>query len=176
MRCARTGKMCDCGTQPTITSALKAVNQEQSKQGKQPFFEPVKMNTVMKKENNNRCRWLTVRLNDEEYKALERYYRNSTCRALSEYARNLLLRKPITLYYRNATGDELLSVLIEYKNSLTTIEKSFGQMTKKLSSMESTAEVKVWALLNEASKQELFKKVEEIKNRLNQFYQLWCHE
>ena len=130
----------------------------------------------MKEKKQARSKWLTIRLDEAEEKKINRFYSRTTSGSLSEYARDVLLKKPVTILYRNESADEFLSEMIGLKNELTTTAESFQQAVKKLHDLDSVAEIKTWALLNEASKQALMKKVEEIKERLNKFYQLWFPE
>ena len=42
-----------------------------------------------------RDRWLTIRLNEDEYTTIEGFYKSTTSNVLSEYVRDILLRKPV---------------------------------------------------------------------------------
>ena len=49
----------------------------------------------------NHSKWLHIRLKEDEYNQIHKKFKNSTCRKLSEYARRVLLDKPITVNQRN---------------------------------------------------------------------------
>lgn len=49
----------------------------------------------MSEENNNRTKWLHLRLKPDEYKKINRQFSKTTCRKLSDYARKMLLGKPM---------------------------------------------------------------------------------
>lgn len=124
----------------------------------------------MKKVKKVRSKWLTLRLNEDEEKQLNHLYGRTTSNSLSEYARDVLLKEPVTVFYRNQTADEFLAELIMLKNVLNDIGKNFNQAVHKLHILEYASEIKTWAILNEVSKKTLMKKVEEIKEKINQIY------
>lgn len=56
---------------------------------------------MMEKENSNRTRIVGLRFTPAEYARIERKWKATTCRKLSEYIRKYLFDKPITTNYRN---------------------------------------------------------------------------
>ncbi len=86
--------------------------------------------------------------------------------------RRRMLSQPITVSYRNQSADAFLTEMIGLKNELSAIGKNFNQMVKRLHSLDSS-DVKIWAMVNESSKELLIKKVEDIRKKLNQIYELW---
>ena len=66
-------------------------------------------------------RRISVRLKESEYRALEEQFKKSTCRKFSEYLRNIMLAKPITIRYRNASADAFLTEMIGLKKELSAI-------------------------------------------------------
>jgi len=63
-------------------------------------------------EDNNRSKWLHLRLSLKKYETVQRQFSKTTCRKISEYARQRLLSKPVTVNYRNQSLDELMRELI----------------------------------------------------------------
>jgi hypothetical protein len=124
-----------------------------------------------KKELRNR--WLHLRLNDSEYTILIGLWKKATPQCLSEYARKVLLQKPIHIYYRNGAADDLLSEMIRMKNELSAIGNNFNQAVHRLHTLDKTSEVKAWLIVNEKLKFSLLEKTEAIKLRLTQIYDLW---
>jgi hypothetical protein len=55
----------------------------------------------MKETKKIRSKWLTIRLNEDEEKKLKKLYGHTTSNALSEYARNVLLKEPVNVPVRN---------------------------------------------------------------------------
>ncbi len=131
----------------------------------------------MKQEFNSKyVRRITIRLKPEEFERLQRHYKSTTCRKLSEYARKILLNKPVVVNYRNQSADEILAEMIQLKAELSALGNNFNQAVKKLHTLDQIPEFRTWVLLNEASKQSFLKKVEEIKLRMNQLYETWSQK
>jgi hypothetical protein len=127
-------------------------------------------------KKSNRKKKITVRFTEEELKKIKFGFSSSTQRKLSEYLRNILLEKPITVYTRNKTNDEFLIELILLKNELKSIGNNFNQLVKKLHTIDGDEEIKSWALVNENSKAIFFKKVDEINLRMEQISIQWSQE
>jgi hypothetical protein len=123
--------------------------------------------------NNTTKSWISFRVKPDEYNQIHSNFSSSTCRKLSDYARKVLLNKPFTIKYRNQSADEFLSAMIPLKNELNSIGKNFNQVVKKLHTLNQISEFKMWLLNYENDKQMLLKKVEEIKEKINQIYEQW---
>jgi hypothetical protein len=130
----------------------------------------------MKKAKQIRTGWLTIRLNEDEQKKLEKFFSQTTSNSLSEYARDVLLKEPVNIFYRNQTADEFLAEMILLKNELNAIGKNFNQVVHKLHTLDHVPEIKAWAILNETSKKNFLNKVEEIKEKMNQIYEQWSQK
>jgi len=130
----------------------------------------------MKETKKIRSKWLTIRLNEDEEKKLNQLYSRTTSNALSEYARDVLLREPLNILYRNQTADEFLEEMILLKKELNAIGNNFNQAVHKLHTIDHDSQIKAWAILNEASKKLFMKKVDEIRERLNQIYEQWSQK
>jgi ribonuclease HIII len=130
----------------------------------------------MKEEKLNRTRVVTLRLTTKEYEKIKAKCNTTTCRKLSDYMRYVLLEKKITVFKRNKSMDDFMAELILLRSELNAIGKNYNQVVKKLNSMQSITEIKVWFLINESAKESLVKKVDEIKLRINQFSDKWSQE
>ena len=130
----------------------------------------------MKETKQVRKGWLTVRLNEDEEKKLNKFFNRTTSGSLSEYARDVLLKEPVNVIYRNQSADEFLTEMILLKKELNAIGNNFNQAVHKLHTLDHVPEIKAWAILNEASKQNFMKKIEEIKVKMNQIYQKWSQK
>ena len=131
---------------------------------------------VMKETKQVRKGWLTVRLNEEEEKKLNKFFSRTTSGSLSEYARDVLLREPVNVIYRNQSADDFLAEMILLKKELNAIGNNFNQSIHKLHTLDHVPEIKAWAILNEASKKSFMKKMDEIKEKVNQIYQQWSQK
>ena len=131
---------------------------------------------MKQKEKAGYIKRITIRLKETEFIQLDAQFRKTTCRKFSDYLRRIMLAKPTTILYRNASADAFLTEMIGLKNELSAIGNNFNQIVKKLHSFEHSSEIKVWAALNENSKENLNKKVQEIRQKLNQIYEIWLQK
>jgi len=127
----------------------------------------------MKEENNNRNKWLHLRLNSEEYQHVQKHFKRTTCRKISEYARKILLSKPVTVNHRNASLDELMGELIRLRNELAAAGNNFNQAVKKLNSLSRISQFHDWIREYESDKRKLLSQIEEIKNHIAQTSKKW---
>ena len=130
----------------------------------------------MKEMSQIRSKCLTVRFTEEERKRLNKLRNKAQCNSLSEYARDVLLKEPVTIKYRNQTADEFLEEMIVLKKELNAIGNNFNQAVHKLHTLDRDAQIKAWAVLNEATKNLFMRKVEEIKEKMNQIYEQWSQK
>jgi hypothetical protein len=128
---------------------------------------------MMEEQNNNRTKWLHLRLKPDEYQKIFKKFSNSTCRKLSEYARKNLLEKPVTTNYRNQSLDEFMSEIIRLRVELNAIGNNFNQAVKKLHTLQQIPEFKNWIISYELEKKILLNKVEEIKKYIQKISEKW---
>lgn len=131
---------------------------------------------MQKKEKINRTRKLTVRFTDGEFNKIEISFRTTTKRKLSEYVRYVLLDKPVTVYTRDKSLDEIIIALTLLKSELSAIGNNFNQAVKKLHTMDRIAEIKPWAEWNEKGKELFMQKTEEINQKISQLVSQWWQE
>ena len=127
----------------------------------------------MKEENNNRTKWLHLRLSPEEYAQVQRRFKRTTSRKLSEYARKVLLSKPVTVNHRNQSLDELITELIKLRNELTVAGNNFNQAVKKLNSLSQIPQFRDWLIAYDSDKKKLLDQIEEIKNHIAETSKKW---
>lgn len=118
---------------------------------------------MMERENSNRTRIVGLRFTPEEYAKIERKWKASTCRKLSDYIRKHLFDKPVTTNYRNQSLDEFMTEIIRLRGELGALGNNFNQAVKKLHTLQHIPEFKVWIINSELDKKNLLEKVEEIK-------------
>jgi hypothetical protein len=130
----------------------------------------------MSDKNSNRVRMVTMRLTIEEYNKMEAKFKTTTSRKLSEYMRNVLLEKKITVFTRNKSLDDFMAELIRLRNELNAVGNNFNQVVKRLHVLPSSAELKVWIMVNESAKEGVIKMIDEIKSSINKFSDKWSQE
>jgi len=127
----------------------------------------------MEDKNANRTRIIGLRLTQEEYYKIEKKWKATTCRKLSEYVRDILFGKPVVTTYRNRSMDDFMAEAIRLKQELNAIGNNFNQTVKKLHTLHSIPEFRSWLIAYEVEKKILFNKVDEVKNFLQKMSELW---
>jgi MobC-like protein len=143
--------------------------------------DTVKQNRIFKRENDkvmrvknlSRSRIIGLRLTLKEYEQLEKKWKASTCRKLSDYVRRMIFEKPIVTTYRNQTLDDLMAEAIKLRNELNGIGNNFNQAVKKLHTLHQITEFRSWLITYEMEKQILLNKVDEIKNHIKKMGEKW---
>jgi hypothetical protein len=128
---------------------------------------------MMEGENSNRTRIVGIRFTPEEYVKIERKWKASTSRKLSDYIRKHLFNKPVTTNFRNESLDEFMSEIIRLRGELSAIGNNFNQAVKKLHTLNQISEFKVWIISSELDKKSLLEKVEEIKEYIQKISVRW---
>ncbi len=128
---------------------------------------------MMKDEKKNRTKWLHLRLTEQEYKILQKYFADSLCPKLSDFARKNLLQKPVVLKYRNQSLDDLIAELTKLRSELNPIGNNFNQAVKKLHSLSQIPDLKMWILGFETDKKILLNSIEHIRMTIRNLAEKW---
>ena len=127
-------------------------------------------------EHNQPKEWISFRVKPEEYDNIYKLFQQTTCRKLSEYTRKVLLKKPVVFKFRNQSADDFLTEMILLKNELNAIGNNFNQAVNRLHTLDHYSQMKSWLLLYDSTHRSFLNKTEEIKERLNQIYELWSQK
>lgn len=127
----------------------------------------------MEGKKTNRTRRIICRLTPDEYAKIEKKWKASTCRKLSEYVRRILFDKPIVTTYRNSSQDDAMAELVKLRTELNAVGNNFNQSVKKLHTLHQIPEFKSWLLVYEVEKKVLHNKMDEVKNGIKKMLELW---
>lgn len=127
----------------------------------------------MKEKQKNRTKWIHLRLKPDEYEALQKKFKQSTCPRLSDFARKNLLQQPVVMKYRNESLDDLILEFIQLRTELNAIGNNFNQSVKKLHTLQQISEFKQWILNSELEKKTLLNTIESIKKHIQILAQKW---
>lgn len=128
---------------------------------------------MMEAENSNKTRTIGLRLTPEEYANIERKWKASTCRKLSDYVRKHLFDKSIVTTYINQSLDDFMEETIVLHNELNAIGTNINQAVKKLHTLQQNPEFRNWIISFDLDKKILFNKVEEIKKHIQKISDKW---
>ena len=79
---------------------------------------------------------LNIRLDQKEWDKVHKLTSNSTCRSVSEYARKVLLEKPVRVFYRNQSFDDFEETMIRVLAQMEGFGDNFDRLAKKSLSMD----------------------------------------
>lgn len=127
----------------------------------------------MKQEQTNRSRIIGLRLTPKEYDQVEKKWKSSTCRKLSDYVRRRIFEKPVVTTYRDQSLDDFMTEAIKLRNELNGIGNNFNQAVKKLNALHGINEFRDWLITYELEKKTLLNKVDEIKNHIQKIGEKW---
>ena len=117
--------------------------------------------------------WISFRVKPHEYELIHQHFSATTCRKMSEYARKVLLQKPVVVKFRNQSADEFLTEMIELKKELNAIGNNYNQSVRRLHSIESMPEINTWLQNEPVFREKFFQQTEQIRERMDQIYRLW---
>ena len=117
--------------------------------------------------------WISFRVKPNEYDIIYAHYSKTTCRKLSEYARKVLLQKPVNVKFRNQSADDFLLEIIALKNELNAIGNNYNQSVKRLHTMDRFPEIKAWLQSEQIFRQSFLEKTEQIIVCADKIYRQW---
>ncbi len=127
----------------------------------------------MKEEKSNRTRIIGLRLTPREYATIEKKWKASTCRKLSDYVRRSLFEKPVVTTYRNKSQDDVMAELTRLRNELNGLGNNFNQAVKKLHTLQQIPEFKAWVVTYELERRTLQNKLDEVRNNIRKMVEIW---
>jgi hypothetical protein len=129
----------------------------------------------MKPDQIKRIKWYTIRLTVEEYQQLEALAAKTICPSLSDYGRRVLLQKPVNVLRRNQSLDDFVTDMLLLRRELNQIGNNFNQAVHRLNTLQHTADIHHWLLLNEQDKNRLFQLIDRISQQITQAHRKWSH-
>jgi len=130
----------------------------------------------MKASKTIRNKWFKIRVTEDELKKITAFSKSASGRGASNYARNILLQKPVIVNFRNESANDILSEMIRLKNELNAIGNNLNQAVHRLHTLDKIPEIKTWLLHNEIVKQSFMNKVEEIRMKMIQIHEQWSQK
>lgn len=130
----------------------------------------------MEKPEENRSRRVIVRFKPAEFELLEKRFKKTLFRKLSEYTRNVLLEKNITVTYRDKAMDDVLEELILLRRELNAVGNNLNQTMRNINSAHGNAETRLWMNLMSVINGKVEPAIQEIKDRMNKYADLWSQK
>ena len=117
-----------------------------------------------------------MRFKPEEYNKVNVSFKTTTKKKLSEYIRFVLLEKPVTVYTRDQSVDDLMSELVQLRKELSGMGSNFNQLVKRLHTASQFQEIKALALRCENDQEKFIEKVNEINLKIAEMSDKWLQE
>ena len=130
----------------------------------------------MEKQEENRSRRLIVRFKPAEFELIEKRFKKTLFRKLSEYSRNVLLEKSITVSYRDKAMDDVLEELILLRRELNAIGNNLNQAVYQINAAHGNADGRLWANLLSVVTSKVEPSINQIKERMNQYAEIWSQK
>ena len=131
----------------------------------------------MKKETGAvRNKWVTIRMNKEEFAQLVSNRKKTTEKTNSNYLRKLGLQKPVVMVYRNQSIDDFRTEVIAIKKELNAMGHNLNQAVHKLHMLDRIPEFRNWALQYEQLKSQLSLRTESLLLRVHKTCEKWSQE
>jgi hypothetical protein len=130
----------------------------------------------MEEKDENRNRWLNIRLKPDEYKGLENRFNKTSFQTMSEYHRSLLLGEPVTILHRDKSMDEVLEELVLLRRELNFVGNNLNQAVKNINSTHGFPDTRLWMNLLNVINEKLEPSIKEIKERMNKYADLWSQK
>ena len=124
-------------------------------------------------QENNKTEWLHLRLTTDDKSKIEKAFKKTTCRKLSDYARKILLGKPVVATYRNQSLDDLMAELIKLRGELNAIGNNFNQAVRKLHLLNQTGQLQSWIIRYETDNERLLQTTQSIEQLINKMADVW---
>ncbi len=123
-----------------------------------------------------RNKWLHIRLTTGEYDLVTTAMRCSTDSQLSNYARKLVLGKPIRISTRDASLDQFIAEMSALKRELSAIGNNFNQVVHRLNAAKEFTEARLWIPVASTHQKKLLEKIDSVSDTLNTLAKKWYPE
>ncbi|WP_448103572.1 plasmid mobilization protein [Pedobacter panaciterrae] len=129
----------------------------------------------MKSKKNNRDKCYAVRLTAGEQELLLKNFSGTTQTKFSDYARAILLGKPMIAAVRNQSLQDIFVELVTLRQQLNEVMIHLNQALELLQAEPSLSRFHNWLLNYEMDRRKLLKNIQEINVFINSTAEKWLH-
>ena len=130
----------------------------------------------MENKEENRTKILLTRLKPGELKSLEKRFEKTRFRNLSEYIRSVLFDKPITVFYRDKSMDEMMEEMILLRKELNAIGNNLNQTVRNINALHGKEDPRLWLNLLSIIDSSIMPSIGQIKGQMNKFSDVWSQK
>ena len=128
---------------------------------------------MMKDKKINRDKWLHLRLTEAEQKRLFKNHARTTQPKFSDYARAILLGKPMIAAVRNQSLQDIMAELTALRKDLNGVANNFNQAVHRLHTLDHIPQFKSWLLTYDMDKRKLLADIDHLKVFINKTAEKW---
>lgn len=130
----------------------------------------------MENNDQNRSKTLLTRLKPAEYQSIYSAFKKTRFNSLSEYSRSLLLSKPVVVYYRDKSMDDMLEELAVLRHELNAIGNNLNQAVRQIHIAHGQADSRLWISLLSVVGSKVEPSIKQIKDRMQIFSDQWLQK
>lgn len=127
-------------------------------------------------ENDKRDVRICIRLTQQEFEKIRKMQQQTTDRMLSDFARKMLLGKPVRVLTRNQSLDLFMEEMVKLRKELNFIGKNFNQVVRKVNAVQMTGELSLWLPVCRKLQEQLLEKIAFIKDKISQTGKQWLQD
>lgn len=127
----------------------------------------------MEEKKEGRTRYVGLRLTAPEFKEVDKKWRESTLRRLSDYIRHVLFNRSVTAYTRNRSLDEFMAEMIVLRRELNAIGVNFNQAVHRLHTLDHAPQMIDWLARFERDRELFFEQIDAIRLRMDCIADEW---
>lgn len=128
---------------------------------------------ITKTNNPRKSHRIYVRLTGKEYLKIDNLCKISTCRSKSEFIREVVLKKPITIFYRNQSLDDLIEEIVILNREINTLKDDQYKILPVLYRCKNSSELNQTIQEIGLKLEGLHKKMDEVKNQMEKIVEKW---
>lgn len=130
----------------------------------------------MENNNENRSKTLLTRLKPAEYQSFYSAFKKTRFNSLSEYSRSLLLSRPVVVYYRDKSMDDMLEELAVLRRELNAIGNNLNQAVRLIHIAHGQVDSKIWISLFSVIRSKIHPSINQIKDQMQIFSDQWLQK
>lgn len=127
----------------------------------------------MKKPASTQWRTVYFQVDAARYQSLKEKCAQSTCRSLAEYLRKLILQEPVTVNYRNASLEDLITELSLTRRLLADAVRAFELSALNVSSVTGQQQLSSWLKTHESDRAQIVALIDQIHQYCRKTTYLW---
>jgi predicted amino acid racemase len=128
---------------------------------------------MAKKNNFKKNHSIHIRITTAENSKLDNLYKTSTCHSKAEYAREAIFNRPVRIFYRNQSLDDLLEEIVILNREINTLKDKLSITAQRLYTHRNGTEDKELFQGIDVNVAVLNKKMDEVKNQIEKIVDKW---